>query len=79
MVAEGDMVVSRYAATATDTVGYMGMAPTGKKIRPTAVQFFRFDNGKVVESWAIRDDLGTVRQLGHIPELKEIQIPAYQE
>src|SRR5262249_59589068 len=24
MVAEGDMVVSRYAATATDSVGYMG-------------------------------------------------------
>jgi len=79
MVAEGNMVVSRYVATATDTVGYMGMAPTGKKVRTTAVQFFRFDNGKVVESWAVRDDLGTLRQLGHIPELKEIQIPAYQE
>ena len=70
MVAEGDMVVSRYTATATDTVGYMGMPPTGKKIRTAAVQLFRFENGKVVESWAVRDDLGTLRQLGHIPELK---------
>jgi steroid delta-isomerase-like uncharacterized protein len=70
MVAEGNMVVSRYTATATDTVGYMGMAPTGKTIRTTAIQVFQFDNGKVVESWAVRDDLGTLRQLGHLPELK---------
>jgi predicted ester cyclase len=48
----------------------MGMPPTGKKIRTAAVQFFRFENGKVVESWAVRDDLGTLRQLGLVPELK---------
>jgi predicted SnoaL-like aldol condensation-catalyzing enzyme len=33
IIAEGDMVVSRYTATATDSVGYMGMPPTGKAIR----------------------------------------------
>jgi steroid delta-isomerase-like uncharacterized protein len=67
MVAEGDMVVSRYSATATDTVGYLGMPPTGKTIHTSAMQMFRFANGKIVESWAVRDDLGTLRQLGHIP------------
>ena len=66
LVAEGDLVVSRYTATATDTVGYMGMPPTGKTIRTTAIQMFRFSNGKIVESWAARDDLGTLRQLGHL-------------
>lgn len=69
MVAEDDMVVSRYTATATDTVGYMGMAPTGKVIRTSAIQMFRFANGKIVESWAVRDDLGTLRQLGHAPAM----------
>jgi len=67
MVAEGDLVVSRYTATGTDTVGFMGMAPTGKTIRTPAIQMFRFANGKIVESWAARDDLGTLRQLGHWP------------
>ena len=67
IVADGDMVVSRYTSTATDTVGYMGMPPTGKSIRTPAMQMFRFANGKIVESWAVRDDLGTLRQLGHIP------------
>jgi steroid delta-isomerase-like uncharacterized protein len=66
LVAEGDLVVSRYTATATDTVGYMGMPPTGKAIRTSAIQMFRFSNGKIVESWAARDDLGTLRQLGHL-------------
>src|SRR5262245_4879751 len=67
MVAEGDFVVSRYTSTATDTRGYMGMPPTGKTIRTSAMQMFRFANGKIVESWAVRDDLGTLRQLGHLP------------
>ena len=69
MVAEGDFVVSRYTATATDNRGYMGMPPTGKSIRTPAIQIFRFANGKIVESWAARDDLGTLQQLGHIPRL----------
>ena len=67
MVAEGDIVVSRHTATATDTVGYMGKPPTGKTVRTSAMQMFRFANGKIVESWAVRDDLGTLRQLGHLP------------
>jgi steroid delta-isomerase-like uncharacterized protein len=71
IVAEGDMVVSRYTATATDTVGYMGMPPTGKSIRTSAMQMFRFANGKIGESWAARDDLGTLRQLGHVPPLPQ--------
>ena len=70
MVAEGNLVVSRYTSIATDTRGYMGKQPTGKTIRTSAMQMFRFnDDGKIVESWAIRDDLGTLRQLGHLPHL----------
>jgi steroid delta-isomerase-like uncharacterized protein len=67
MIAEGDLVVSRYTATATDTRGYMGMPPTGRAIRTPAIQIFRFADGKIVESWAARDDLGTLQQLGHVP------------
>jgi len=69
MVAEGDRVVSRYAAVATDTRGYLGRPPTGTVIRTGAIQIFRFADGKIVESWAMRDDLGTLRQLGHLPPL----------
>ena len=69
MVAEGDMVVSRYTATATDTVGYMGLPATGKRIRTAAIQIFRFKDGKIVESWAARDDLGTLEAARTLPSL----------
>lgn len=69
VMADGDFVVSRYTATATDTVGYLGMPPTGKSIKTAAIQIFRFADGKIVESWAARDDLGTLQQLGHLQGL----------
>jgi predicted SnoaL-like aldol condensation-catalyzing enzyme len=68
VIAEDDKVVIRYTGVATDTNGYMGEEPTGKVIRAPAIQVFRFDHGMIVESWAVRDDLGTLRQLGHMPE-----------
>jgi steroid delta-isomerase-like uncharacterized protein len=66
-IAEGDIVVNRYTSTATDTVGYLGMPPTGRNIRTPAIQIFRIVDGKIVESWAVRDDAGTLRQLGRLP------------
>jgi predicted ester cyclase len=75
LIAEGDMVVSRYTATATDTRGYMGRPPTGKAIRTSAIQIFRFADGKIIESWAARDDLGTLRQLGHLPAMDQQRAP----
>ena len=75
VIAEGDKVVSRYTSVATDTEGFMGRLPTGKVIRTPAIQIFRFSGGKIVESWAVRDDLKTLRQLGHVP-LPETKPPA---
>jgi steroid delta-isomerase-like uncharacterized protein len=73
MVAEGDKVVSRYSSTATDTQGYMGQPPSGKVIHAVGIQLFRFAGNKIVESWAVRDDLGILRQLGLVPSLASMQ------
>jgi steroid delta-isomerase-like uncharacterized protein len=67
MVATGDTVVTRYTGVATDTAGYLGRPPTGRTIRTPAIQIFRFAGGQIAESWAVRDDLGTLVQLGHLP------------
>ena len=67
MIGEGDRVMIRYIAVATDTEGFMGKPATGIETRTVAVQLFRLANGQIVESWAVRDDLGTLRQLGHLP------------
>src|SRR5262249_25885152 len=36
---------------------------------PALCKMFRFANGKIVESWAARDDLGVLVQLGHLPPM----------
>ena len=67
MVTAGDRVVTRYVGVATDTRGYLGLPATGRVTRTPAMQMFRFENGKIAESWAVRDDLGTLIQMGHLP------------
>jgi steroid delta-isomerase-like uncharacterized protein len=66
-VAEGDMVVTRWQATATHTGSFQGMPPTGKSAVMSGIDIDRFANGKVVECWPIVDELGLLRQLGLLP------------
>jgi len=41
--------------------------PTGKEFAITQSHWFRVEDGKVLEHWANRDDLGQARQLGWVP------------
>jgi steroid delta-isomerase-like uncharacterized protein len=67
LVAEGDKVVVRLTHSGTHQGPFLGLAPTGKHISQTSIHIFRFADGQLVETWANRDDLGLMRQLGAIP------------
>jgi predicted ester cyclase len=41
-----------------------GIAVTGKSVSWEFIHIFRVADGKVVEHWATRDDLGLLRQIG---------------
>jgi predicted ester cyclase len=41
--------------------------PTGKRFASTQSHWLRIRDGKVIEHWANRDDIGTATQLGWIP------------
>jgi predicted ester cyclase len=41
-----------------------GVPPTGKSFRAEHVHWRRVVGGKLAERWAVRDDLGTLIQLG---------------
>ena len=41
--------------------------PTGREFASTQSHWFRVEDGKLVEHWANRDDLGTAEQLGWVP------------
>ena len=62
--AEGDLVAGRWTARGTNTGPWGGVEPTGKTAEFSGVNIFRFANGKVVEIWNHRDDLGLREQLG---------------
>jgi steroid delta-isomerase-like uncharacterized protein len=64
MVAEGDMVVARWTIEGTHQGAWGSISPTGKPVRFAGVNIFRFADGKVIELWNHRDDLGLMQQLG---------------
>jgi predicted ester cyclase len=68
LVAEGDTVAGRLTMSGTHEGPLMGTLPTGRSVRQDHMHFVRFRDGKAVEHWGVRDDLGMMQQLGVIPE-----------
>ena len=69
IVAEGDMVVYRGTETGTHRAEFLRIPPTDKSATWTEIQFFRFQEGKVVEHWVDVDLFSWFQQLGIIPAM----------
>jgi predicted ester cyclase len=67
-IAEGDKVVTRFSSQGTHQGEFIGIAPTGNRVRVTGIDIARVEEGKIVESWSEADMLGMMTQLGVIPE-----------
>ncbi len=70
LIAEGDMVVSRWTWTATHTGathGVASMPATGKKVLVEVISTQRLEAGKIAEKWISFDMLGLQQQLGVAP------------
>lgn len=71
VVAEGDRVVCRVTARGTQTgplhFSRYPLPATGRSFETEQIHIMRIANGKMVEHWAGRDDIGMLRQLGHLP------------
>ena len=63
IVAEGAMIAARWTTEGTNTGQWGNIPPTGKRAKFSGVNIFRIANGKVVEIWNHRDDLGVMQQL----------------
>src|SRR4030088_1350241 len=65
--AEGDDVVQHLSTKGTHT-GPLGNIPaTGKKTNVTGVIISKFENGKVVETWSLWDQLSLMQKVGVVP------------
>jgi steroid delta-isomerase-like uncharacterized protein len=67
LVGAGDRVLARYVFTGTQQGPYNGIPATGKSVTVTGMAIFRFEGGKIAETWVIYDVLGLLQQLGVIP------------
>jgi steroid delta-isomerase-like uncharacterized protein len=67
MIAEGDRVACRITLTGTHDGEFQGSPPSGRRLRMDHVHWHRIADGKVIERWAVRDDLGAAQQHGLLP------------
>jgi predicted ester cyclase len=66
-IAEGDKVVRRVTGEGTHRGMFLGMAPTGKRVKSSFVEIWRIADGKLAELWVESDMLGLMQQLGLVP------------
>jgi steroid delta-isomerase-like uncharacterized protein len=64
IIGEEDFVVGRWTASGTHLGPWGALEPTGRRATFSAVNIFRFEDGKVAEIWNHRDDLGLAEQIG---------------
>ena len=64
IVTDDDKIAIAYTMTGTQKGEFLGIAPTGRKIRARGVQIARFQDGKMVERWGSSDQLGILQQIG---------------
>jgi predicted ester cyclase len=77
VVAEGDLVAVHCTMSGRHVRPFVGydedaqvkeaFPPTGKRFATTQTHWLRIADGRVIEHWANRDDLGTAFQLGWVP------------
>jgi steroid delta-isomerase-like uncharacterized protein len=67
LIAEGDIVVTRWTLRATHLGEFMGIPATTKPINVTGMQVERIIDKKITEHWRQSDDLGLMQQLGVLP------------
>ena len=63
-IAEGDKVVARVTMHGRHLGEFLGRLPTGKEFAAKQIHIWRIQEGKVIEHWSVRDDLGQALQLG---------------
>lgn len=69
LVIDAEKAVMRFEVIGTHHGVFMGISPTGRRIRLTGMIMFRFQNGKCVECWHEVNFMSLLQQAGIIPTL----------
>ena len=63
MVANADKVAASFVYSGTHKGVYLGVPPTGRKLRFTSCDIFAAKNGLIVEHWGMGDIAGALSQM----------------
>jgi predicted ester cyclase len=67
VVGEGDLIAGYQTWRGKHTGEYLGMPASGRSVEFHVVDIVRFENGKIVEHWAVSDTLTLLQQIGVVP------------
>ena len=68
-IVEGNKIVSRFHWTGTHKADFVGIPATGKSASVKGVVIDEFENGQMVRSRILMDQLGMLQQIGLIPPM----------
>ena len=68
LLADGDWLAARFTDQGTHLGPFLGVGPTGRIVTTLEFAFYRLERGKITEVWVTADNLGTLRQLGALPD-----------
>jgi len=54
----------RITVSGTHQGEFLGTEPTGKKVELNQINLYRFEEGRIAETWQLMDVAGFMRQIG---------------
>jgi steroid delta-isomerase-like uncharacterized protein len=66
LIGEDAIVAARYRWHGTHKGPFLGIAPTGRRLSVRGMDFYRLDDGQVIEHWDVVDEFGMLSQLGDL-------------
>jgi steroid delta-isomerase-like uncharacterized protein len=67
VIAEGDIVATRWTAVGTQKGDMPGIPATGRAIRVGGMNFYTLSGGRITEVWTQYDAMSMMQQLGVMP------------
>jgi steroid delta-isomerase-like uncharacterized protein len=66
LIAADDKVVARFSITGTHEGEFVGVLPTGRRVKFTATVIYHFVGGKIAEAWIDWDAWGVMQGIGAV-------------
>jgi steroid delta-isomerase-like uncharacterized protein len=66
LIGEDAIVAARYRWQGTHKGLFLGIAPTGRRLSVRGMDFYRLEDGRVIEHWDVVDEFGMLTQLGDL-------------